>query len=254
MAAAARNSVGGLVLPQRSNPGLRREQSNLNTPHIQPPGRVRNQFLPGVVMMKDRGVLPVQPKLAGRGVIQREVADMDDGSIKALSNHHALGKDKEIDQLTEDEIRQMKKGTYLLTELFGAVNCNCFGWALGQDFNTGDKGKIFNWKKAHGEEENFTDPDSESAKIILWGTKDGADEDNWDVTHASVKLTHAELLARSGKFKGLNITKKALSEKGVPDPCWSSAGGFGFGIIVHPRDWYAGGEFGVALKGMKVAR
>jgi hypothetical protein len=232
-------------LPQS---GPRRMESPI-TPHAQHPGRGRPQVGSGVVVMKTRGIFPVQ-KLAGRGVIQRQVADMDDKTIKALSNFHALGKDKEIDKLTTDEIQQMKNGTFRLTAFHG-VGCNCFGWALGEDRDTGDKGKIYNWKKEHGGEKNFTDPASASAKIILWGDQEGEDdEDKWDVLHASVKLSHAELLARSGKFKALNITKKELTDKGVPDPCWSSAGGMGFGIFVHPRDWFEGGDFGVALKGM----
>jgi len=199
--------------------------------------------------------LAVQPKLACQGVIQRAISAMDDETLIDLSDMHAVGKAKaKKDQLTVDEIQQMKDGTYLLTKFSGAVGCNCFGWALGEDRDTGDKGKIYNWKKEHGGEPNFTDPDSASAKIILWGDKEGQGEDNWDVLHASVKLSHAELLARSGRFKGLKITKKELQKSGIPDPFWSSAGGMGFGIFVHPRNWFEGGDFGVALKGMKAAK
>jgi hypothetical protein len=227
-------------------------------PHVQLPRRVHHPVGSGAAGMKHRRIFPVQTKLAGRGVIQREVTDMDDQSIKDLATFHALGKengqDKDLDKLTKDEIQQMKNGTFLLTAFHG-VSCNCFGWALGEDRDTGDKGDLYNWKKDHGGEQNFTDPDSQSATIILWGDKEGQeDEDKWDVLHASVKLTHAQLVARSGKFKGLNVTKKALTEKGVPDPCWSSAGGMGFGIFVHPQNWFEGGDFGVALKGMKAAK
>ena len=199
--------------------------------------------------------LPVQRKLKFQGIIQRAMSAMDDETLISLSDLHAVGKAKEDkEQLTADEIRQMKDGTYLLTGFNGAVKCNCFGWAIGDDLDTGDKGHIYNWKQDHGGEANFTDPDSANAKIILWGDKEGKGEDEWDVLHASVKLSHAELLARSGRFKGLDITKQELKESGIPDPCWSSAGGMGYGIFVHPRDWFEGGDFGVALKGMKAGR
>jgi hypothetical protein len=219
---------------------------------------VPNHFRSGIAVKGQRVVsrhFLGQPKPVGRGAIQRAIAPMDDETLEALSGMHALGRDKEIgDSFSEEEIRKMKDGTYLLTGFHGAVNCNCFGWALGQDLDTGDKGSIYRWKKEHGGKQNFTDADSESAKIILWGDKEGQDdEDKWDVTHASVKLTHAELLSRSGRFKGLVVTKKALKDSGIADPFWSSAGGMGYGIFVHPRDWFEGGNFGVALKGMKAA-
>lgn len=198
--------------------------------------------------------LPVQTKLPCRGAIQRSLAPMDNKIMKAFSGFHALGKDKAEEELTAEEIQRMKDGTYMLTGFHGKVNCNCFGWALGEDGDTGNKGKIYNWKKDHGGEKNFTDPSSESATIILWGDKEGKGEDNWDVLHASVKLTHAQLLSRSGNFKGLNVTRQALRESGIPDPFWSSAGGMGYGIFVHPRNWFEGGDFGVALKGMKAAK
>jgi hypothetical protein len=198
--------------------------------------------------------LPVQTKLPCRGAIQRSLAPMDNKTIKDFSGFHALGKDKAEEDLTEDDIQRMKDGTYLLTGFHGEVNCNCFGWALGEDRDTGDIGKLYNWKKDYGGAKNFTDPSSESAVIILWGNKEGKGEDTWDVLHASVKLTHAQLLSRSGKFKGLDVSRKALRESGIPDPFWSSAGGMGYGIFVHPRNWFEGGDFGVALKGMKAAK
>lgn len=252
--------------PLHAQPVMQKMESSFTVSQLA--GRMRKQFGSGIAMMQDHGLkaeakrrgqpvgshhFPVQPKLSSRGVIQRDVKPMDDETIKALSNLHVLGYEKERDELTNDEIERMKNGTYLLTGYYNAVNCNCFGWALGVDYDTKDKGDITRWKWEHGGEQNFTDPDSESAKIILWGDKDGQDENKWDVTHASVKLTHAELLSRSGNFTGLNISRKALKKSGIPDPFWSSAGGMNLGIFVHPRNWFEGGEYGVKLKGMKAA-
>ena len=193
--------------------------------------------------------------------VQRAPAPMADEEIRDLAGLHHIGKERQEagEELTDEDIVEMKEGTYALTVMFPSstnapeerVQCNCFGWALGHDQDTGDKGSLFLWKKEHGGDENFTDPDSGDAKIILWGDKEGNNENEWDVLHASVLLTHAELLARSGKFKGLKVTKQQLTASGIPDPFWSSAGGSGVGIMVHPKDWYEGGDFGVALKGMK---
>jgi len=176
---------------------------------------------------------------------------LEDDEIKSIATLHQRGKNKEEEELTAEDIETMSEGTSALTDFFGAVQCNCFGWALGLDFDTGDKGKLYNWKKDHGGQENFTPPDSAEARIILWGIKEEGGEDKWDVTHASVLLTHAELLKRSGQFKGLNVKKEDLEVSNIPDPFWSSAGGMGFGIMVHPKNWYEGGDFGTALKGMK---
>ena len=160
---------------------------------------------------------------------QRALATWEDEDIKALANYHPLGKEKDDagTELSDEDLGKIKEGVQPLTGFYGAVDCNCFGWALGIDQNLGDKGTIYNWKKDHGGADNFVDPGSGEANIILWGTKKGEGEDTWDVTHASVLLTHAELLARSGKFKGLKVTKKDLEGSSLPDPFWSSAGGFG---------------------------
>lgn len=194
--------------------------------------------------------------------VQRAIKKMseDEDAFETFYSLHALGGDKEYDKdkLDEEDDKfistadkaTISEGVFSLTKATGAVQCNCFGWALGEDRDTGDKGKIYNWKEDHADEYNFVAP-GEDADIILWGDKEGAGEDNWDVLHASVKLTHSQLKARSGQYKGLIVTQKELTDNEIPNPSWSSAGGMGFGIMVHPRTWYEGGSFGVALKGMK---
>lgn len=181
----------------------------------------------------------------------------DEKAFSAVYPLHksGLGEDglgKEEDTLTAQEITEISAGVYALTKFgFGEVACNCFAWALGLDEDTGDKGTIYNWKDDHGGNYNFTEHSSGDATIILWGDKKNTEqEDFWDVGHASVKLTHNELLERSGNYKGLKITKNDLENSGIPDPFWSSATGMGLGIFVHPRNWPEGGDYGTALKGM----
>jgi hypothetical protein len=247
------------ITPQRQSPAppsmYRPEQIRIVQPKMASTAPVRTPpNVPSIYRAQPVVHFPVQTKVPWQGAIQRSLAPMDNKTMKSFSGFHAIGKDKAEEDLTDDEIQRMKNGTYLLTGFHGEVNCNCFGWALGEDRDTGDIGKLYQWKKDYGGAKNFTDPSSESAVIILWGNKEGKGEDTWDVLHASVKLTHAQLLSRSGKFKGLDVSRKALKDSGITDPFWSSAGGMGYGIFVHPRNWFEGGDFGVALKGMKAAK
>lgn len=188
-----------------------------------------------------------------RLVVQRAPTAMSDEEAREFSNFHKRGykgegeerEQVEPEDLSQDAIDEIKDGVFMLS---GRVQCNCFAWALGRDGFQG-MGNLGHWKHAEGKNYNFVAPDN-NAEIILWGTKDGENENTWDVLHASVQLSHDELAARNGKFAGFKLTKEDLEGSDVDDPTWTSAAGMGFPITAHPINWYEGGDFGTALKGM----
>lgn len=188
----------------------------------------------------------------GPAAIQRYPEAMDDDGAKVFGSLYSTDHSgKADDDYTDDELAEIKDGVYMLTSQNPpGMQANCIGWAQNDDMFI-VPGNIYTWEQEY----TSTATDAQDAKIILWGTKDEEDEDNenkWDVLHASVLLTHAEIAARSREFAGFQaITAQALSDAGIEDPCWTSAGGMGFGVFVHPRDWFEGGDFGTALKGMK---
>ena len=134
-----------------------------------------------------------------------------------------------------------------LTEYSG-VQCNCFAWALdlGNSFyNMG--ATLGDWEHSEGAAYDFVSKDDASATVLLWGVLDDDDEDQSEVRHASVRLTHAQLRARKRDYDELDLG--ALGD--VADPFWSSALGSGLAIMAHPRDFWEGGQYGALIKGMK---
>jgi hypothetical protein len=173
------------------------------------------------------------------GCYPRPMAGKD---VEALACFHKDGVDAE--KLDEAKLKKIGLNLYSLTPLVDSVNCNCYSWALGNNYFEDVGGPLSTWKE-RCKDYTFSEPPANNAKIILWGL----DADN--VTHASVLLTHEELMARAKSFGlpyEMAYLKKQLTEIG--NPCWTSASGSGFGIFIHPKDWFQGGEFGIALAGM----
>lgn len=188
----------------------------------------------------------------GTSTIQRYPTAMDDEDAKTLSTLHSTKySDKKDDDFSVSELTEIKSGVFMLTDLAPQnMQANCIGWAQNED-SIEPTGSMYTWQRNY----TATAADAGDAKIILWGSKDGVDktdETKWNIKHASVLLTHEEIANRSKEFGGFSeITTKKLSDAGIENPCWTSAGGFGYGVFVHPRNWFEGGDFGTALKGMK---
>jgi|GEM_PF-3843728 len=174
-----------------------------------------------------------------------------DDAIETFYCHHAQGQDVEFDALSQEQKNTIAEGVVLLTKIYeGDKVPNCFGWALG-DTSFVAPGNMYLW----GQEVNFAqDAGADNVNVLLWGWKgknpgdNKADENTWTVNHASVKLSHQALIQRLSTL-GFVCTEQELTENGVPDPCWCSAAGCGYGIMVHPRTWYQNGEFGQLLRG-----
>lgn len=218
------------------------------------PQAAQFKALQEMVNSKPRPVLFVPAVQAGvpLNTIQRYPDQMDDDNAKVLGSlYNSDYSNKKDEDYTEEELTEIKTGVFMLTPLNpDGMAANCIGWAKDSD-SIESTGSIYTWKLEY----TSTEADAADAKIILWGTKDGDEEDDeseWDIAHASVLLTHAEIAERSKVYGGFEeITTESLVEAGIDDPCWTSAGGFGYGVFVHPRDWFEGGDFGTALKGMK---
>jgi hypothetical protein len=185
------------------------------------------------------------------GTVQRYPEAMDDDNAKALGSLYNEDYNKDGDDFTEEELSEIKSGVFMLTPLSPkGMACNCIGWSQDSD-SIEDVGSLYTWENRDGY--TPTEPEAGDAKIILWGLKeDDNDENKWKILHASVLLSHSEIVERSKNYGGFEeISAESLVEAGVPNPSWTSAGGFGFGVIVHPRNWHEGGDFGTSLKGMK---
>lgn len=167
-------------------------------------------------------------------------------------------KDEEIAGLTEftasleDESEEEKvqriKGELTPLSKFSGVTFNCYAWAMG-DITFNDPGdKLKTWKHRLSKEYDFLDQDDANAAILLWGEEEG---DDWEIRHASVKLTHAQLKDRkAGTYSdSLEYDKETLAA--LEDPFWSSAMGFGFGVAAHPKEFFDGGDFGKPVAGMR---
>jgi hypothetical protein len=154
------------------------------------------------------------------------------------------------DYFTPDDIAEISAGVWQLTAANPAdMDANCIGWARGAVNQNVPPENIYRWRQ-DGYTVVTDDDGIADSTILLWGTKDGA-EDTWKVLHGSVLLTHAQLAARSqawgGFGDGFTAAELALAE--IPNRCWTSVGGGGTGAIVHPREWYEGGEFGTLIGG-----
>lgn len=195
-----------------------------------------------------RPMTPARP--GGGGVVHRAAeypAAMADEDVGAITNFS----EKEDDDETEEaHIERIKGGLLALTAFAGEVEFNCYAWALGNTAfeNPGDK--LGTWKHRLGATYTFVAGDAGDATILLWGVE-GDDDNKTVVNHASVLLTHAQLLARvAGDYSDIDVDEESV--KTIPnDPFWSSALGAGFGVIVHPKDFFAGGDFGQIIAGMK---
>ncbi len=197
----------------------------------------------------NRGTPPINI-LTHVGIMQRYPVGIDDEDAKAIATNHRSGamfEDEEDEKKKATILAEIKKDVFMLTDLFPTKEpmvCNCIGWALGKDEFV-DPGNEYLWKN-NSDYGNHTliDPHSSDAKIIVWGTSENV------FLHASVLLTHDEIQQRSCRFKGFQAIKEtAFVGLGIPDPCWTSVLGFGFGGIIHPRNWLEGGNFGKALYG-----
>lgn len=181
--------------------------------------------------------------------IQRYPEPISDDDAKRMAPLYSDDyEDKEEDDITAEELVKIKKDVFMLTPARPeGIVCNCIGWAKNDDQFI-DPGNMYGWEQEY----TSTEPDSEDATILLWGSKEEEEDENkWDIRHAAVELTHEQIVERSKRFNGFTpITAEALQEAKIPDPCWTSVGGFGEGAFVHPKDWFEGGAFGTALKGM----
>jgi hypothetical protein len=195
-----------------------------------------------------RTALPARP--GAGGVVHRAAAypaAMADDDVGAITSFSA----KEDDDETEEaHVARIKGDLLALTAFSGDVDFNCFGWALGSIAFEYPGDKLGTWKHRLRDDYDFLAADAAGATILLWGTV-GDDDSKTVVNHASVLLTHAELLERvAGDYSDIDVD--AESVKKIPDnPFWSSAMGAGFGVIVHPKDFFAGGDFGQIIAGMK---
>ena len=201
-----------------------------------------------VLQQKSRQVTPeANTLIPDANIVQLFPEAIDDDNAKALSSlHNEAYSEKGDDDFTADELAEIKAGVFMLTALSPkGMKANCIGWAQNSD-SIEPTGSMYTWEQKY----TATNANAGDAKIILWGEEEAGGK--VDIQHASVRLTHAEIAARSKVFGGFKeITTKQLSDAGIDDPCWTSAGGFGYGVIVHPRNWPEGGAFGTALKGMK---
>ncbi|GAA4723056.1 hypothetical protein GCM10023350_01590 [Nocardioides endophyticus] len=167
-----------------------------------------------------------------------------------------------VDEFDAAEVEEMSAGVFQLTAFKPAdMNANCIGWAIGEDRNVPPR-EMYWWTEDEGYTMCAADA---SAPIILWGDRNGSDDPGeWDVLHASVRLSHAQLAERTKQerkrgvlqppsWKGFSagLTAAALATAGIADPCHTSALGTGYGVIVHPWNWFDGGEFGEALTGVR---
>lgn len=185
---------------------------------------------------------------ADNDVVQRYPTPIEDEDAMALRGMYDSDlRHTEEEDVSTEQIAEIKSNVFSLTPLRPeGIEANCIGWAKEEN-SIEPVNNIYLWKKDYTEEPNLG-----SAKIILWGKKkDPTNTDKWKVLHASVKLSHAEIEARSKEFSGFNhIKASALSDAGIDNPCWTSVGGSGLGAIVHPRDWFEGGVFGTVLMGL----
>jgi hypothetical protein len=157
-------------------------------------------------------------------------------------------------QMEEGEDRDSQAARILektvpLSKFFG-VECNCYGWALGENRFYDPGNTLATWKHRLSGEYTFVDANAADATIILWGVplKEGK-EDEFEVRHASVLLTHAQLRDRERTFTKLMVDAGTYDR--IPNPFWSSAMGAGFGIMFHSKDFFENGLFGSAIAGMK---
>lgn len=182
-----------------------------------------------------------EPLALSRGPAQR--VEWEDEEIAGLTDFTASLEDE-----SEEDKTKRVKGALTPLSKFQGIEFNCSAWAMG-DTNFVDPGNTLKtWKHRLSAKYTFVDKDDGSAEILLWGAKE---KDDWEIRHASVKLSHAQLNARKkGAYSdALEYDKDTL--KNVPNPFWSSALGFGFGVAAHPKDFFNGGDFGEAVAGMK---
>jgi hypothetical protein len=177
-------------------------------------------------------------------------AAMADKDIAAITDYNQKLEKKGVKESDEEQVARIKTETSALTAFSGAVSFNCYAWALGNNEFEDPGDKLSTWKHRKKDEYTFLSPAAADAKILLWGNKI-PDKDDFEVLHASVLLTHDELLARIKKdFSKIDIDAESV-KKIQPNPFWSSALGFGYGIITHPKNFFQGGEFGSVIAGMK---
>ncbi len=173
----------------------------------------------------------------------------EDDFFEAFYGQHQLGTGKDAyTDVDETDKAKIMGGVVPLTEVFDSstIVCNCFGWAHGINADLGEElSRVVDWK------EHYDVVAPGQADVVVWGRKKGDNEDYWEALHASVKLSVAELAERLEEFTGETLDPKKLTKAGISGDCWSSAGGMGYGVMVHPRDWYEGGEYGTALAYLK---
>jgi hypothetical protein len=117
-----------------------------------------------------------------------------------------------------------------------------FGWACGdrtlQEYPNSAEQVIDLLRRQTGMQYETAEPDAPDAKFMLWGEKR-------HVSHISVRLTYSELLRRrKAAFADLVVNLHQYEKLGIGNPFWSSAIGYGFGVIAHPPRWFNGGDFG----------
>lgn len=195
-------------------------------------------------MMISQGpdLIKTVPLQLSRAVIQ--LVQWEDDEFLGLIDF-TQSRDGESDEQTKVE---RIKGELTPLSKFSGVTFNCYGWALGYITFDDPGSKLSAWKHRLGNQYNFLDEDDSNATILLWGRGQGDDS---EILHASVRLTHEQLKARkAGTYKNaLSYDQPTLNS--LPDPFWSSAMGFGFGIAAHPKYWFRGGDFGQPVAGMK---
>lgn len=218
---------------------------------VQPPKTVGPAHRPTAAVISPRP--PSIYRVVQRAAKAEVKKPADSWTVDVIKEALLTFNSKKAEESDEEQAARIYQETIPITEFFGAVDYNCYAWALGETNFVDPGGTLSTWKH-HKKEYNFLDGGSPDATILLWGNqkkgKEGKDVADFEILHASVLLTHAEVLARAARdFRAVKIDKATL--KRIPNPFWSSALGFGFGVMVHPRDFFQGGDFGGIVAGMR---
>lgn len=142
-------------------------------------------------------------------------------------------------------------GVYLMSP-FSGIGFNCMGWALGEAELISIPSKaesclyLINKNSPDTTYELVTDGDYSRAKYLLFGNSTN------EVEHITVLMSYDELRARTRTFQFLEEVDYDLMEDfEIPNPFWSSALGFGYGVTTNPMDWFVGGVYDQIVAGVQ---
>jgi hypothetical protein len=212
----------------------------------------RHPVVFGVIQRASRSKVKSKGKGAKAAAEAKAEAPLVAWTLEEIEGMTEFAKVEDKEDVAKQAQRILKE-TVALTEFYG-VQCNCYAWALGEN-RFWDPGNTLSTWKHHFKNYEFVDANAPDATIILWGVplvkgEAEAKAADYEVRHASVLLTHAQLRARkAGDFPELAVN--ATTFRKIPDPFWSSAMGGGVGIMYHKRDFFENGVFGRAIAGMK---